>query len=994
MENLSHKISIIIDVVNKSRGKILESVKEVERLSRVSASASSTVKATDSALVGLNRSASAVKGKVSSIAGEMGVLDVKAKSLKTSLADAATSLAKLATVASAAIFSVKSAIDFESSMADVKKVVDATDAEINTLRSDIIKMSREIPLTANELAQIAAAAGQLGVAQKDIGGFVEVVSKMSTAFNMSAEDAGNAIGKIRNIFGLAGNELEGFGDLVNQLGNNTAAKEGEIVNTMMRIGAASKQFGLAKEQAAALAAAMISLGQAPEVAATSINTLLVKMQTAGSQGPKFQEALASIGMSSKQMANDIQEGPQTAISNLLAALAKLDGQKRSEALVGLFGTEYQDNIGVLVAGLDSYINALGKVADKSAYAGSMQKEFQARTEATVEQLKLLRNSVNEIAINLGTAFLPAIKAVVTGLMAITTAMATFSSEHPHIAAAIGVITAALVALAGTQAGIVVLRGALKLLGIEIASTATAATILSKANLAQVFTSPMAAINGLLGKLNLLGKAFALVGAATAGWEFGSWLNQFGPIQKMMTGLIYTFDRVQLAAQKMWAVLSGGDVGAVEQKIEIAKQAYDERLKEIDEEVAEREKPKEKAASLEVSQPEQGQVQQPEKPKTDDGSIDGFSKHELEAMDTWDEDKLTPERKAALEKFRAGKNQEAKEAPVAETKEGDVAKVKVEDKLVESPIKQESDVVATEEGPSLFAKERSGELAAEKEAEAEERRREEEKRETERQEKIKAEKEKEAAEREAFLSEDSGSGSRVNEQFQEDAKTYADAMAHAHEVNAEAGKEAANEWGKAQEEATEKAKTAFQKYFEKVRSLQDEIAGRETSLADKLDAMKSAGLTEEQQYRKQQKDAKGYEKAAKAAFALGDYDKAKQLSDKAGSLYEGLQGGAGKIDEKAGNRAAYTGVKSAGELGIAIAKAQQVDVGKAAMAATSGNTGPALDQARAAMGQIANQGEQKVDKVHELRFDGGAVRGGGPDVEALLDLIEKAGMAAG
>ena len=71
---------------------------------------------------------------------------------------------------------------------------------------------------------------------------------------------------------------------------------------MLRIGGTSKQFGIADKSAAALAATMLSLGRPAEVAGTSINAMLNKLQTARSQGKRFQEALEAIGMSTEGLA--------------------------------------------------------------------------------------------------------------------------------------------------------------------------------------------------------------------------------------------------------------------------------------------------------------------------------------------------------------------------------------------------------------------------------------------------------------------------------------------------------------------------------------------------------------------------------------------------------------------------------------------------------------------------------------------------------------------
>ena len=111
----------------------------------------------------------------------------------------------------------------------------------------------------SELSAIAAAAGQLGTKVEDIGQFVNTVSQMSTAFSMTAGEAGESVGKIQNIFRLSVNELSGFGDTVNALGNTMAARESEIIDVMKRIGGSTRVFGLATHEAAALSERTLDL---------------------------------------------------------------------------------------------------------------------------------------------------------------------------------------------------------------------------------------------------------------------------------------------------------------------------------------------------------------------------------------------------------------------------------------------------------------------------------------------------------------------------------------------------------------------------------------------------------------------------------------------------------------------------------------------------------------------------------------------------------------
>jgi len=474
------------------------------------------------------------------------------------------------------------------------------------------------------------------------------------------------------------------------------------------------------------------------------------------------------------------------------------------------------------------------------------------------------------------------------------------------------------------------------------------------------------------------------------------LNQFGIVQKGMTTLIYWADRLQLGARKMWRALTGGDTAEIDKNIEIARQAYEERLKEIDKEVAGKNKPKEKAPEQEP--PPKEELSPPDERTPKDDSIDGFSRFELEAMDSWDPDKLTEERKKALEKWRAERKQEIPAAgPEAEIKkelekEPDSLKEEKKKAAAELEKKRKVEIPDAHVEPSLLAKERSGQLAREKE------------------ERIAREHEpedKRKERKEADLVADSVSSvspAGNDEEWQKSlaaAEEYEERMQQVHESIAEAGKDSAEEWGKAQATATEQAKSAFQKYADKVRSLQDDIAGREKALAREMDELDTK-TPPESKWRRKAKEAKEYEKAAREAMKAGDFDKALLLSDQAKELYSSLKGGAGSITAEQARRTALRGIGSTGELGIDIAGRQQRAAAKEAMFAippgvaelfgdlTSGIRGKLSS---IATGQGKDQGKDQVAKVHELKFKDGALRGSGEDMEAFFRALEQAGLSA-
>lgn len=309
------------------------------------------------------------------------------------------------------------AIKFESAMADVKKVVDFKSPEgFANLSKDILNLTRTLPMTAEELAAITASGGQLGVAEEDLKEFTTTIAKMSVAFDMSAQDSGDAMAKLANVYKIPIKDIGNLGDAINELSNSSPAKASDIVSTLGRIGGVAKQFGLTENAAAALSNSFVSLGKTPEVAGTAINGMLTKLMTADKGGKKFQAALKSMGLNAKDLKKAIGQDAQGALTSFLKQIQKLPKEKQMGALVDLFGLDYADDVAVLAGNVEVLEKSLKTLQNtdengKASYLGSMGKEFAARAETTENGLQLLKNSVSEFWTTLGAKLLPVINTV-------------------------------------------------------------------------------------------------------------------------------------------------------------------------------------------------------------------------------------------------------------------------------------------------------------------------------------------------------------------------------------------------------------------------------------------------------------------------------------------------------------------------------------------------------------------------------------------------------
>lgn len=334
---------------------------------------------------------------VKRLASSVGALETQAKNAKLAFRDVVNSSAfQAAAVAATGLgvaigLSVKEAISFESAMADVRKVVNGleTPQGMKEIRQEIFALSREIPITAKGFAEMYAAAGQAGIARGELQQFATDVAKVAIAFDLTAAEAGNAMAKLRTNLGLTQPELMNLADAANFLSNNMASTAREIVEFMLRAGAAGKQAGLSAEQTAAFGSAMIASGAASEVAATSFNNMIKALSRGESMTDRQIGALVKLGYATGDAAEAEQRLTQAVEVESAKRMRALEEESRRA--VNEIQRRYRDMQAAMQDGWDDDATAFADAQEDryDAIIKGIQRERDARVEAARDRQKQL-----------------------------------------------------------------------------------------------------------------------------------------------------------------------------------------------------------------------------------------------------------------------------------------------------------------------------------------------------------------------------------------------------------------------------------------------------------------------------------------------------------------------------------------------------------------------------------------------------------------------------
>ena len=314
--------------------------------------------------------------------------------------------------------SIQSAVNFESAMADVAKVVDGLRDDNGNLTDSyyamsdsIVQMSKDIPMAAEDLAAITAAAGTAGIAADELTTFTETAAKMGVAFDTTADQAGDWMAKWRTSFSMGQEEVTALADQINYLSNNSASTASEISTIVTAVGPLGDVAGISAAQIAALGSTMVGVGVQQDVAATGIRKLATTM-VAGSSATKAQATvLQQLGLDATEMAERKQTDAEGAILTFLEAVSKLPEAEQAAALKNYFGQESVGAIAPLLTNLDVLRERFEMVADAQLYAGSMDAEYAARAATTANNIQLYENRIAALKIQIGDYLLPVVNKV-------------------------------------------------------------------------------------------------------------------------------------------------------------------------------------------------------------------------------------------------------------------------------------------------------------------------------------------------------------------------------------------------------------------------------------------------------------------------------------------------------------------------------------------------------------------------------------------------------
>lgn len=404
-------------------------------------------------------------------------------------------------------FAAKAAIDWESAWAGVVKTTDATADQLPALEKQLRSLTSEIPASHQEIAAVAEAAGQLGIASTDIIAFTKVMVAMGVSTNLTSDEAATSIAQMMNIMQTAPENVARLASTIVALGNSGASTEQQIVEMSLRIAGAGHQIGLTEAEVLSFANAMASAGIRSELGGGAISRVFMMMSDAVNAGGAELRNFAEIaGMTADEFSTAFRDTPAAAVDAFIQGLGKISeaGGDVFGAMenVGIKGTEMRDVV-LRLAGAGSLLTeSLANGNEAWQKNTALMDEASKRYDTTASRIQIAKNQLNEVGIEIGTVLLPYIVDAADGVADLASWFANLPDPIKEIVTSLG----------GLVGGLSLTTGAFllllpKIVEFRAAWAALPASITSANGKLSTFMKTAAGITAIV-------VAFQLLGAAT------------------------------------------------------------------------------------------------------------------------------------------------------------------------------------------------------------------------------------------------------------------------------------------------------------------------------------------------------------------------------------------------------------------------------------------------------------------------------------------------
>lgn len=314
--------------------------------------------------------------------------------------------------------SAEAAIDWESSFAGVRKTVNGTEEDLQRINDALLDM--EVPTDYGDLADIAANAGQLGIATPNVVNFTRTMADLAETTDLTADAAATGFAQYANITNMPQENIGRLGSVTVELGNNLATTESKIVDFAQAIGAAGHQAGMTDAQIFGISGGLASLGLEAQAGGTAFSKAIIGMQVAVETGSEDLQKYASVaGMTAEQFAESFRADAAGTFIKFVQGLSS--GSQSAIVMLDEMGiTEMRLRDTLLRASNASDLMTRSVKMANQAWTENtaLSNEASVRYNTTASRMQMAGKQAQRVAMDFGKTLMPYLEKGLDGLQGI------------------------------------------------------------------------------------------------------------------------------------------------------------------------------------------------------------------------------------------------------------------------------------------------------------------------------------------------------------------------------------------------------------------------------------------------------------------------------------------------------------------------------------------------------------------------------------------------
>ncbi|MGX2975356.1 phage tail tape measure protein [Ursidibacter arcticus] len=351
---------------------------------------------------------------------------------------------------------IQNFMEFEDAMAGVARQVQGLkDAngqftpEYDNWKQKIQALSKELPLTTTQIAEMITAAARMDTPTDQLEEFVRLNTQMATAFDaLNPDELVEQFGKVSKNFKLSAEGSRELADAINYLDDNAISKGTEIIGFMNRVSGIAGIAKITDKNMAALGSTLQTAGAAEEASATAVNAIFTRLASASKKKP-VKQALETLGISASKVELGMVKDAQGTIMNLVETLKKMPEQKRLGLIADLVGTEHTKTLALLVSNTEEWKRQI-ELANSTEAEGSMVREFQTRMGTLSAKWQIFKNQLFNSSTEVGAALKETLMGTMDSITKVLDKINAWVKANPELTAQIikwgTILTASLITL--------------------------------------------------------------------------------------------------------------------------------------------------------------------------------------------------------------------------------------------------------------------------------------------------------------------------------------------------------------------------------------------------------------------------------------------------------------------------------------------------------------------------------------------------------------------